>query len=29
MRNSFEASFASDEAKAGWRAQLDRAFAGA
>ncbi|OYU67795.1 MAG: adenosine deaminase, partial [Burkholderiales bacterium PBB5] len=26
MRNSFEASFASDAAKAGWIAQLDRAF---
>jgi adenosine deaminase len=27
MRNSFEASFASDDAKAGWIADLDRAFA--
>ena len=29
MRNSFEASFASDQAKAGWMAQLDSAFAAA
>ena len=29
MRNSFEASFASAEAKAGWMAQLDAAFAAA
>ncbi|OGB01005.1 MAG: adenosine deaminase [Burkholderiales bacterium RIFCSPHIGHO2_12_FULL_69_20] len=29
MRNSFEASFASDQAKAGWMAQLDEAFAAA